>query len=58
MIVCRKMDTEGWFSANFELDFFFLSMKFVCRKMDTEGWFSANFELDFFFPEHEICFYL
>jgi len=28
MIVCRKMDTEGWFSANFELVFFLsLSMK-------------------------------
>jgi hypothetical protein len=22
MIVCRKMDTKGWFSANFELGFF------------------------------------
>jgi len=36
MIVCRKMDTEGWFSANFELDFFFLSMKYAPIYRDTK----------------------
>jgi len=37
MIVCRKMDTEGWFSANFELGFFLLqSMKFAPIYRDTK----------------------